>query len=50
MEYLKARTTGGREIVFEREPITSGGEKVVFFTKDRTEVIGFFFGKLDNPH
>lgn len=50
MEYLKARTTGGREIVFEREPITSGGEKVVFFTKDKKEVVGFFFGKLDDPH
>lgn len=50
MEYLKAKTTDGREIVFEREPINSGGEKVVFFTKDHQNVIGFFFGKLNDPH
>ena len=50
MEYLKARTTCGKEIVFEREPITSGGEKVVFFTKDHQQVVGFFFGKLDDPY
>jgi len=50
MQYLSAKTTDGREIVFEREPITSGGEKVVFFTRDHQEVVGFFFGKLDDPH
>jgi hypothetical protein len=50
MQYLQAKTTDGKEIVFEREPITSGGEKVVFFTKDHQNVIGFFFGKLDDPH
>lgn len=50
MEYLKVRTTDGVEIVIEREPVASGGEKVVFFSRDHKQVVGFFFGKLDDPH
>jgi len=49
MQYLTTTTTTGKEIVFEREPITAGGEKVVFFTRDHKQVVGFFYGKLDDP-
>lgn len=33
-------------MTFESEPITAGGEKVVFFSKQREHVIGFFHGHL----
>jgi hypothetical protein len=46
MGYLKARLTDRSEIEFEDQPLNSGGEKVVFFARDRKHVICFFFGKL----
>jgi hypothetical protein len=45
-DYIKVRQTDGTDVLFEREPIASGGEKVVFFTKDRQHIVAFFFGEL----
>jgi len=45
-QYFTARTVDGFEKTFESEPITSGGEKVVFFSKDHQHVIGFFHTHL----
>lgn len=46
MNLLKARLVGGGEVEFHSEPIGSGGEKVVFLTKDKSHVICFFFNGL----
>jgi hypothetical protein len=43
---LKARLIDGRELEFFSTPLASGGEKVAFFTKDRSHVICFFFNGL----
>lgn len=46
MGFLTARLTDGRTIEFEDRPLNSGGEKVVFRTRDRQHVVGFFYGRL----
>jgi len=49
MTYLKAHLVGGGEVEFLDEPIGSGGEKVVFFTRNKQEVVCFFFKTLPDP-
>ncbi len=44
--YFNAKTVDGIELSFESEPITAGGEKVVFFSKQHEHVIGFFHSHL----
>jgi len=44
--YFTAKTIEGIEMTFESESISSGGEKVVFFSKTRQHVVGFFHGQL----
>lgn len=44
--YFNARTIEGVELTFEMEPVASGGEKVVFFSKNHDHVIGFFHTQL----
>jgi hypothetical protein len=46
MRYLTARLTDGQTVQFEDQPINSGAEKVVFFSRDRRQVVGFFFGQM----
>ncbi len=48
MGYLNARLTDGRTIEFEDKALNSGGEKVVFRTRDRQHVVGFFYGRLSD--
>ena len=48
MKLLKAKLVGGGEIEFHDEPIGKGGEKVVFFTKDKKEVVCFFYKGLSD--
>ena len=48
MKYLKAKLVSGGEVEFCSEPIGSGGEKIVFFTKDKKEVVCFFFKGLSD--
>ena len=47
--FLRARLTDGSSVEFDSEPLASGGEKVVFFTKDKQHVIAFFYGQLTDP-
>ena len=50
MGLLKARLADGSQVEFGDQPIGAGGEKVVFFTKDRQSVVCFFFkGLTDRP-
>ncbi len=47
MKKLKAQCTDGRTIEFDgSKPIGAGGEKVVFFTSNKKEVVCFFFKGL----
>jgi hypothetical protein len=47
MSLLKTRCTDGRIIEFDASsPIGQGGEKIVFFLRDRKEVVCFFFADL----
>lgn len=46
MSLLKAKTSSGREIEFHDQPIASGGEKTVFFTKNKQEVLCFYSASL----
>lgn len=48
MNLLKSKLVGGGEVEFYDEPIGSGGEKVVFFTKDRKSVVCFFYKGLSD--
>lgn len=41
-----ARTVEGIEIAFDAEPLASGGEKVIFLSKSRDLVVGFFHSHL----
>ena len=42
------RLTDGRVLQIEDRPIASGGEKTVFFTRDRRSVVGFYHGRLSD--
>lgn len=42
MALLKIKLTNGAEVEFLDSPIGSGAEKVVFFTKDKKEVVCFY--------
>lgn len=46
MRYLTATLTDGRTLQFEDQPLNFGAEKMVFFSRDRRQVIGFFHGQL----
>jgi len=48
-KFLRAKLTDGSTIEFDSEPLASGGEKIVFFTKDKQHVIAFFYGQLNDP-
>ena len=45
-QFFKARTVDGIELEFESEALNSGGEKVVFFSREKDHVIGFFHSHL----
>ena len=47
--FLRARLNDGSTVEFDAEPLASGGEKVVFFTKDKQHVLAFFYGNLTDP-
>ena len=47
--FLRAKLSDGSTVEFDSEPLASGGEKVVFFTKDKQHVIAFFYGQLTDP-
>lgn len=50
MNLLKAKLVGGGEVEFYPDPIGSGGEKIVFFTRDKQQVVCFFYKNLsDRP-
>ncbi len=50
MSHLTATLTDGRMVQFEDTPLNSGGEKVVFRSRDGREVVAFFHGTLrDRP-
>ena len=50
MGLLTAKLVDGSAIEFNDQPIGAGGEKVVFFAKDRQRVVCFFFKSLtDRP-
>ena len=42
----RVRLTDGRTVDLEANPIASGAEKTVFFTRDRRHVVGFFYGRV----
>lgn len=46
MPLLTARTTDGAAIQFDDQPLGSGAEKTVFWSRDRQHVVGFFYGRL----
>jgi hypothetical protein len=46
---LKITLTTGEAVEFESEPFASGGEKVVFLSRDRRFVVGFLYGHQANP-
>lgn len=49
MSMLKAHCSDGRVVEFDSsKSIGAGGEKVVFFTKDKKEVVCFFFRDLQD--
>ncbi len=48
MSYFTARLTDGRTMQFEDRPLNSGGEKIVFRSRDGTHVVGFFFGRMSD--
>jgi serine/threonine protein kinase len=47
--HLRTRLTDGSTVEFDSEPLASGGEKIVFFTKDKQHVVAFFFGYVNDP-
>ena len=50
MALLKAKLIDGTVVEFDDQPIGAGGEKVVFFTKDKQSVVCFFYSSLtDRP-
>jgi len=44
--FITAVQTDGQPVEFEDRPLNTGGEKVVFRTRDRAHVVGFFYGQL----
>ena len=48
-KFLRAKLTDGSTVEFDSEPLASGGEKIVFFTKDKKHVVAFFFGHVKDP-
>ncbi len=48
MRHLSVRTTDGATVAIEDQPINSGAEKTVFFSRDRKHVVGFFHGRLND--
>jgi len=48
-KFLKITLTTGETVEFETEPFASGGEKIVFFSRDRRFVVGFLYGHQANP-
>lgn len=48
MALLKATLTDGSKVEFHDQPIGAGGEKTVFFTKDKKDVVCFFFSSLSD--
>ena len=47
--FLRVRLKDGSSVEFDSEPLASGGEKTVFFTRDKQHVVAFFFGHLNDP-
>lgn len=47
MAILKVTLRSGRVVEFDDAPIGRGGEKLVFFSRDRSEVICFYHGITD---
>ena len=47
--YLKVRDKQGATFEIEPEPLATGGEKVVFLTRDKQHVVAFFFGQVNDP-
>jgi len=48
-KFLRAKLTDGSTVEFDSEPLASGGEKIVFFTKDKKHVVAFFYGHVNDP-
>ena len=46
MGFITAVQTDGQPVEFEDRPLNSGGEKIVFRTRDRAHVVAFFYGHL----
>jgi hypothetical protein len=44
--FITAVQTDGQPIEFDDQPLNSGGEKIVFRTRDRSQVVAFFYGQL----
>jgi hypothetical protein len=44
--FITAVQTDGQPVEFEDRPLNSGGEKIVFRTRDRAHVVAFFYGHL----
>lgn len=46
MAFITAVQTDGQPVEFDDRPLASGGEKVVFRTRDGAQVVAFYYGTL----